>query len=82
MTPERLRRWRLTLGEDSADATEEVSLSADDQRMDEALAALYGAGGRPGDGSSTEPRTGGLGGSAPRVPPRPRPASGPSTRSG
>ena len=66
MTAERLRRWRLTLGEDSADTAEDVRLSADDQRMDEALAALYGAG-RPGDGSSTEPRTGGLGGSAPRV---------------
>ena len=66
MTAERLRRWRLTLGGDSADTAEDVRLSADDQRMDEALAALYGAG-RPGDGSSTEPRTGGLGGSAPRV---------------
>ena len=67
MTAERDRRWRLTLGEDSAEPSEGVGLSADDQRMDEALAALYGGGGRPGDGSSTEPRTGGLGGSAPRV---------------
>ena len=67
MTAERLRRWRLTLGEDSADASEDLGLSADDQRMDEALAALYGGGRQPGDGSSTEPRTGGLGGSAPRV---------------
>ena len=67
MTAERDRRWRLTLGEDSAEPSEGFGLSADDQRMDEALAALYGGGGRPGDGSSTEPRTGGLGGSAPRV---------------
>jgi len=67
MTAERDRRWRLTLGEDSAEPSEGVGLSADDQRMDEALAALYGGDGRPGDGSSTEPRTGGLGGSAPRV---------------
>ena len=67
MTAERDRRWRLLLGEDSAEPSSGVGLSADDQRMDEALAALYGGGGRPGDGSSTEPRTGGLGGSAPRV---------------
>ena len=67
MTAERDRRWRLTLGEDSAEPSEGLGLSADDQRMDEALAALYGGGGRPGDGSAAEPRTGGLGGSAPRV---------------
>jgi Mg-chelatase subunit ChlD len=67
MSAERLRRWRLTLGEDSADASEDLGLSADDQRIDEALAALYGGGQRPGDGASTEPRGAGLGGSAPRV---------------
>jgi Mg-chelatase subunit ChlD len=52
---ERLRRWRLVLGGDDADGTG-ATLSADDLRMDQALAALY-----------ETARKGGLGTSAPRV---------------
>jgi Mg-chelatase subunit ChlD len=50
---ERLRRWRLILGDP---ATEIHQLSGVDARIDETLQQLYDA-----------PRTGGLGGSAPRV---------------
>lgn len=53
---ERLRRWRLVLGGESADGTG-ASLSAGDAGMDQALGALYDAG----------ERRGGLGGSAPSV---------------
>jgi hypothetical protein len=55
---ERLRRWRLVLGGDSADGTG-VSLNGDDLQMDEALAQLY----------SCDEKTGraGLGQSAPKV---------------
>lgn len=59
---ERLRRWRLLLGGEASDgiggaaAGELFSLSADDQRMDAALAALYDA-----------ERSGGLGRSAPGI---------------
>ena len=54
---DRLTRWRLVLGGEDADGLDgEVSLTADDQRRDQALKALY-------DGQ----RRGGLGGSAPRV---------------
>lgn len=62
---ERLRRWRLILGADSesqgagqgaGDTGESVTLNADDAAMDAALDALY-----------SEDRTGGLGGSAPKV---------------
>jgi Mg-chelatase subunit ChlD len=53
---ERLRRWRLILGGDQADGTA-VALSAEDLRIDRALAALYDA-----------ERKGGLGPSAPSVP--------------
>ena len=60
--PERLRRWRLALGEAAEDSTGTLS-SADDSAMDAALAALYDT--APGDG--TGPRTAGLGESAPRV---------------
>jgi len=65
MTPqpeghERLRRWRLALGEAAEESTGTLT-SADDSAMDAALAALYDAG--PGGG----PRAAGLGGSAPRV---------------
>jgi Mg-chelatase subunit ChlD len=69
VSEERLRRWRLALGEDSADPSDGLRLSADDQRMDQALAALYGGAESGGGGAapSTGPRTGGLGGSAPRV---------------
>ncbi|WP_455901884.1 VWA domain-containing protein [Rhodococcus gordoniae] len=59
---ERLRRWRLVLGEAAEDSTGSLS-SADDTAMDAALAALYDT--APGDG--TAPRTAGLGASAPRV---------------
>jgi hypothetical protein len=52
---ERLRRWRLALGAEPA-AGMAISLSADDQRMDEALEALYDAA-----------RSGGLGASHPRL---------------
>jgi Mg-chelatase subunit ChlD len=51
---ERLRRWRLVLGE-AADSTM-PSLLGEDQRLDQVLAALYDA-----------ERTGGLGASAPGV---------------
>jgi Mg-chelatase subunit ChlD len=50
---ERLRRWRLILGDP---ATEICQLSGIDARIDATLQQLYDA-----------PRTGGLGGSAPRV---------------
>lgn len=59
---ERLRRWRLALGEAAEDSTGSLS-SADDTAMDAALAALYDT--APGDG--TAPRTAGLDASAPRV---------------
>ncbi|WP_116453622.1 VWA domain-containing protein [Blastococcus litoris] len=58
---ERLRRWRLLLGEPSADALG-VALGGADAGMDGALAAVY-------DTERTEPgqRSAGLNGSAPRV---------------
>lgn len=59
---ERLRRWRLALGEAAEDSTGALT-SAGDNAMDAALAALYDT--AAGDG--TAPRTAGLGGSAPRV---------------
>ncbi|GAA5086639.1 Mg-chelatase subunit ChlD [Thermocatellispora tengchongensis] len=64
---ERLRRWRLVLGGD-ADGTG-CALSGADAAMDGALAALYGGGegGDDGGGSARANRSGGLGGSAPRV---------------
>ncbi len=58
---ERLRRWRLVLG-DAASETTEATLSADDLGMDQALAELFddqGADGKPG-------RVG-MGKSAPKV---------------
>ncbi|MQY09589.1 VWA domain-containing protein [Actinomadura macrotermitis] len=60
---DRLRRWRLVLGGESADGTG-VTLSGDDARMDGALDRLYGGGG--GDRRSGR-RSGGLGDSAPAV---------------
>ncbi|WP_053226689.1 VWA domain-containing protein [Solirubrobacter soli] len=51
---ERLRRWRLVLGGDEADGTEQ-ELGAEDRAVDSALAAVYGE------------REGGLGKSAPVV---------------
>ncbi|HYN95940.1 MAG TPA: VWA domain-containing protein [Pilimelia sp.] len=59
---ERMRRWRLVLGEGAADAP----LTGDDAAMDAALAALYGGGGEAGDDPAGR-RTGGLAASAPRV---------------
>jgi len=60
---ERLRRWRLLLGSDAADATA-VSLAGDDRARDQALAAVYNA--DPSRGSEGE-RSAGLGSSAPAV---------------
>ncbi|MFJ3879904.1 VWA domain-containing protein [Streptomyces sp. NPDC090077] len=56
---ERLRRWRLVLGGEG-DGTGRA-LGGRDAAMDGALGALYGGGRAPGE------RSGGLGGSAPRV---------------
>ena len=61
---ERLKRWRLLLGGEAAEATG-VTLGGDEARMDRALEALYGSAGghdvRPGR------RSAGLGASAPQV---------------
>ncbi len=57
---ERLRRWRLILGENEGIGQ---TLSGDDAARDRVLAALYGGQGEEED----EERTGGLGASAPRV---------------
>ncbi|NUR07709.1 MAG: VWA domain-containing protein [Nocardioidaceae bacterium] len=62
--PERLRRWRLLLGEASAEPLGTGRLGDDDRAMDEALAGVYDEGEGPGDRG---PRTSGLGASAPRV---------------
>jgi Mg-chelatase subunit ChlD len=59
-TDERLRRWRLVLGEPAAAGL--PGLDAADQKLDRVLAALYDA----GQDSGTE-RTAGLGASAPNV---------------
>jgi hypothetical protein len=62
---ERLRRWRLLVGDDPAtDPGSTVSLSADDRRIDGALAAVYDDQGPPEPGAK---RSAGLGSSAPRV---------------
>jgi hypothetical protein len=58
---ERLRRWRLALGGD------EGGLSERDRRIDQALSALYNAGGGGGPTRGAAGRRGGLGASAPRV---------------
>src|SRR4051812_38860499 len=60
---ERLRRWRLILGGDEADGIR-CSLSAGDNTMDRALAALYDADKQRGGASK---RSGGLGASMPSV---------------
>src|SRR5580692_9850683 len=68
---ERLRRWRLLLG--SPDDEGGPGLSAADQAIDAALAALYnegadaGAGGQQGRRGSSTGRSAGLGASAPKV---------------
>ena len=56
------RRWRLLLGE-AAEAALEPGLTADEQQMDRALAALYDAD-DPGEDGRVR-RRGGLGASAP-----------------
>ena len=53
---DRLKRWRLVLGNEPASCLN-VTLSADEARMDEALESIY----------DDEVRKGGLGGSNPRV---------------
>ena len=53
------RRWRLILGPDAADTLPGAELSAEDERVDGALEALYGGG--------AVDRRGGLGGSRPNV---------------
>ncbi|MFI7289258.1 VWA domain-containing protein [Streptomyces anulatus] len=64
---ERLRRWRMVLGADSADSTGSA-LTGQDAAMDGALNALYGggAGKKPG-GRGSGGRSAGLGASAPSV---------------
>ncbi|WP_405470026.1 VWA domain-containing protein [Streptomyces anulatus] len=65
---ERLRRWRMVLGADSADSTG-CTLTGQDAAMDGALNALYGggAGKKPGAGRGAGGRSAGLGASAPSV---------------
>lgn len=65
---ERLRRWRMVLGADSADSTG-CTLTGRDAAMDGALNALYGggAGKNPGGGRGAGGRSAGLGASAPSV---------------
>ncbi|MDG9681699.1 VWA domain-containing protein [Streptomyces sp. DH18] len=65
---ERLRRWRMVLGADSADSTGRT-LTGQDAAMDGALDALYGggAGKKPGGGRGAGGRSAGLGASAPSV---------------
>ncbi|MBN1313650.1 MAG: VWA domain-containing protein [Anaerolineae bacterium] len=60
---ERLRRWRLVLGNRGGEGTG-VSLSDADQGMDQALEALYGG---QGNEKGSSKRQAGLGGSAPNV---------------
>lgn len=62
---ERLRRWRMVLGGDSAESTG-CTLTGRDVAMDGALAALYGGGGKPTGRGGSE-RSAGLGASAPSV---------------
>lgn len=64
---ERLRRWRLILGGGPADGTG-ACLKGTDVTIDQALQALYGAGGdMGGDGGQPASRSAGLGASAPKV---------------
>src|SRR6266540_5678522 len=60
---ERLRRWRLVLG--GGDDGTGAGLGGTDKRLDAALSALYDA--PEPDEEPDRKRTGGLGGSAPRV---------------
>ena len=61
---ERLRRWRMVLGGPAEEAL--GAAEGRDGKMDAALAALYDAGDTDEDGRPVQ-RSGGLGGSAPRV---------------
>ncbi|MFJ3574863.1 VWA domain-containing protein [Streptomyces rubiginosohelvolus] len=64
---ERLRRWRMVLGADSADSTGRT-LTGQDAAMDGALDALYGGGaGKKPNSRGTGGRSAGLGASAPSV---------------
>ncbi|NEC20659.1 VWA domain-containing protein [Streptomyces parvus] len=64
---ERLRRWRMVLGADSADSTGRA-LTGQDAAMDSALNALYGGGGgKKPNGRGGNGRSAGLGASAPSV---------------
>ncbi|WP_327681141.1 vWA domain-containing protein [Streptomyces sp. NBC_00467] len=63
---ERLRRWRLVLGGESADGTG-CSLAGTDVAIDGALTALYGNGGGRPAGDRGRGRSAGLGASAPSV---------------
>ncbi|MFE9724757.1 VWA domain-containing protein [Streptomyces sp. NPDC005794] len=62
---ERLRRWRMVLGADSAESTGHA-LAGRDTAMDGALTALYGGPKKPGGRGGAE-RSAGLGASAPSV---------------
>ncbi|MFJ8749829.1 VWA domain-containing protein [Streptomyces sp. NPDC102441] len=62
---ERLRRWRMVLGADSAESTGRA-LTGRDEAMDGALTALYDNGRKPGGRGGAE-RSAGLGASAPSV---------------
>lgn len=64
MTTDRLKRWRLLLGDPAEDSLGQ-SLGGDEAGMDAALAALYGDEGE-GD-SEGQSKQGGLGSSAPKV---------------
>ncbi len=59
--PERLRRWRLLLGESAGEAMPGVGLSGEDQAIDRCLGQLYG------DEETSLSRRGGLGRGAPNV---------------
>ena len=60
---ERMRRWRLVLGE----AGVTMPLRGGDARVDAALGALYDSGEDNGQGPPSARRKGGFGASAPRV---------------
>nr|WP_240357834.1 VWA domain-containing protein [Streptomyces cavourensis] len=61
-----MRRWRMVLGADSAEATG-CTLTGQDVAMDGALEALYGGGGKKPGGRGGSGRSAGLGASAPSV---------------
>ncbi len=63
---ERLRRWRLLLGEPATDPLG-VTLGRDEAAMDSALAALYDGTSQDAGGGPEPGHHGGLGASAPRV---------------